>query len=428
VTVAFGQRQDPRAAYEALADDVVRHAPGAAPVLAGFTACVDSVYRMDTARMEALAAQADRRTVGATVATDILTRIAEHRGGEVFVPWPTGADWARGVLGEPEILQVGGTGPQAAWTLAVLGAPTVIALSDRSSDQLAALHPAIGLCGPTGLSTVGAQRPEGATPSKPRHVICEFTSGIRWSGGTVARSTRIILRFAADGLERDENFAHRAHCGHVGAALMSGVNSLAREDESSREWVADVVRRWRDAGLRLVHHELAEFGSHEELRAATAFSGITSLGMSLSELRMLAGSVGADPVGVAHDLALSLGIHRLCVHADEWSLAVHQDDPEIQRAALATGNLLATARAAEGRPVATPHPHPEATYTTDHPAGHRLGGGWWADCVPAPYLPWPAATVGLGDTFTAGTLLGLLLATAASPRPESERQCSTVDS
>ena len=33
--------------------------------------------------------------------------------------------------------------------------------------------------------------------------------------------------------------------------------------------------------------------------------------------------------------------------------------------------------------------------------------GWSIACCPAPYLEKPAATIGLGDTFLAGTLLVL---------------------
>jgi ADP-dependent phosphofructokinase/glucokinase len=34
-----------------------------------------------------------------------------------------------------------------------------------------------------------------------------------------------------------------------------------------------------------------------------------------------------------------------------------------------------------------------------------MAEGWQATSVPAPYLPRPAGTIGLGDTFTAGILL-----------------------
>ena len=79
----------------------------------------------------------------------------------------------------------------------MLGAPTVIALADRGAEQLAVLHPHIAVCTGGGDTTAVADLVPAPTPAKPPHVICEFTSGTEWSGGSVSRSTRIILRFAA---------------------------------------------------------------------------------------------------------------------------------------------------------------------------------------------------------------------------------------
>jgi len=401
--------------YVELAQTLAEQAPRIAPVLAGFNACVDKVYRMDRDRLEALAAQRD--TV--ELADQVLDRVRAGRGGEIYTPWPAGPDWAAELFGAPDASQVGGTAPQAAWTLAVLGAPTVIALADRGADQLAVLHPTIGLCtenGTTpGTTTVAAVSPA-PTPARPRHVICEFTSGTEWSGGTVRRSTRIILRFAVDGIERDELFAR--YSGPAGAALISGLNGLPTDDSADRTWLHAVVARWRARGVPLLHHELAEFADPGGLRAASTSFPVTSLGMSLSELRALAGSASADPVTVAAQLARFLGLRRVCVHSDAWSLAVHRDDPATERSALASGNLLAAARAEAGRPVALPYPPAQALYTDDYPASRGLSDGWRADCVPAPYLPSPAATIGLGDTFTAGTLLGWLL----EPVPTKHRE------
>ena len=59
--------------------------------------------------------------------------------------------------------------------------------------------------------------------------------------------------------------------------------------------------------------------------------------------------------------------------------------------------------------------HPFATYANDFPRSRDLGGGWRVDCVPSPYLYQPRSTVGLGDTFVAGTLLahGLMVVEAS---------------
>jgi ADP-dependent phosphofructokinase/glucokinase len=156
--------------------------------------------------------------------------------------------------------------------------------------------------------------------------------------------------------------------------------------------------------LPVIHHELAEFPAPERLREAVAMGLATSLGMSLSELSMLTGTTG-DPRLLARDVAVMARARRVIVHADDWALAVHRDDPGHTRDVLLAGNAFAAARARTGEPSSVLEPAPEASYTDRLPPGGPLGDGWQATSVPAPYLPRPAGTVGLGDTFVAGILL-----------------------
>jgi len=83
---------------------------------------------------------------------------------------------------------------------------------------------------------------------------------------------------------------------------------------------------------------------------------------------------------------------------------------------LLVGNLMAASRAAHGVPAADLKVDPLARYADDFPRSRDLGRGWRVDCVPSPYLYQPRSTVGLGDTFVAGTLLahGLMVAEAAT--------------
>jgi ADP-dependent phosphofructokinase/glucokinase len=74
-----------------------------------------------------------------------------------------------------------------------------------------------------------------------------------------------------------------------------------------------------------------------------------------------------------------------------------------------TGNLLASARAAAGAPSGDVTPVSHAIYADDVPESRPLEKGWRVDCVPAPFVPRPASTIGLGDTFTAGLLLAAAL-------------------
>jgi len=408
--------------YTALGERIAEQAPHAAPLLAGFNVCVDHVYRMTAGRIAALAEAADDGGSGGATAARVLERMAHGRGGELVRIWPGGTDWADAVLGRPDRAQPGGTGPQAAWSLAVLGAAGVIPLLDRSPRQLSVLHPDLLLCtadggtrtvGQTAAGATGETATDPAIAGRQPHAILEFTAGTPVPGVPegIARSSRIILRFTEDGIERDDAFARQAAAlaAGAGAGLLSGLNALpAHGSTAEHTWLRDVLHGWRQGELPLLHLELAEFTAVEELREGCArYAPLAdSLGMSLSELAMLTGPrARTAPAAAAADLARAHGLDRVCVHADDWALAVHRGDPDRQRTALMTGSLLAAARAAEGAPAARPLPPPGARYTADRPPDGPLGGGLRADCVPAPHLTRPTATIGLGDTFTGGLLL-----------------------
>src|SRR5438105_13392541 len=140
--------------YAACAADISGSAARAPLTLTGFSACVDAVYTVDARMLDTLTHVASRDHTGpeTAFARAVLERIAEARGGELFREWDEGPAWAENLLGSPNRLQLGGTGPQAAWSLATLGAPSLVALRDRSADQLSVLHPAIGISGPDGIT------------------------------------------------------------------------------------------------------------------------------------------------------------------------------------------------------------------------------------------------------------------------------------
>jgi ADP-dependent phosphofructokinase/glucokinase len=405
--VSQGGWQD---AYLETAGRLAERAATARPIFTGQNACVDAIFRIGSERLARLAAAPnDRSGAGALLAAQVMDRITHGRGGELLTRWPDGPSWITGLLGSPDRYQVGGTGPQASWALAVAGARSVLALRDRSAQQLAVIDPRTGICADGTIVPAGSVTPSG-TPTKLPHCILEFTAGttLETAGVTVPRSSRIILRFGDEPIECDEQFLAmtKAMAKVAGAGLLSGLNGLADDDLAERAWLTALARAWSDGGLPVIHHELAEFPAPGRLREAAAMCCPTSLGMSLSELYMLTGTgATGDPRFLARDVAGMCGARRVIVHADDWAMAVHRDDPRHTRDVLLAGNAFAAARARTGQPSAALEPAPGASYTDRLPPPGPLGDGWQATSVPAPHLPRPAGTVGLGDTFVAGILL-----------------------
>jgi len=395
--------------YSEVAERLVSQARYARLIFTGTSACVDAIFPVDHDRLARLverpAAVTADDTIGSELLDRVLARITQGRGGELLTRWPGGPSWIGGLLGQPDRQQVGGTGPQASWALATLGAHTVLALADRSAEQLAVIDPRAGICAAGTVIAAGAITPHG-TPSKLPHCILEFTAGTSANRMTVPRSSRIILRFGDEPVERDKEYLATTPelVPGAGAGLVSGLNGLPGNHVSERAWLLALARAWSQAGLAVVHHELAEFPTAQQLRDAAELATATSVGLSLSELFMLAGTRG-DPRLLAGDVARRCGARRVIVHADDWALAVHTGDPAHQKAVLLAGNALAAGRARAGQPTAVLTPPAEATYTEDRPPSGPLGEGWRATCVPAPHLRKPAGTVGLGDTFVAGMLL-----------------------
>ena len=392
--------------YFAVAERLVSQAPHARLVFTGASACVDAIFPVGAEHLARLL-ERPADPVGAELLDRILDRITHGRGGELLTRWPGGPAWVFDLLGEPDRHQVGGTGPQASWALAALGARSVLALADRSAEQLAVIEPRAGICAVGTVVPASAITPHG-TPSKLPHCILEFTAGVTHRDLTINRSSRIILRFGDEPVERDDEYLALTPelASAAGAGLVSGLNGLGEKDEDYAEtaWVRALTRAWSQAGLPIIHHELAEFPTVQRLRDAAELGTVTSVGLSLSELFMLAGRRG-DPRLLARDVARRCGAGRVIVHADDWALAVHRGDPAHQAAVLLTGNALAAARASAGQPSAVLTPPAAATYTSDRPPDGVLTDGWRATCVPAPHLRTPASTVGLGDTFVAGVLL-----------------------
>ena len=395
-----------RQAYGQLAESLPELARAARPLLTGFAACVDKL--VDLHELAPRLAQATDRRARNFLA-ELLARAAAGRGGEILVDWPEGPGFLDACV-HSGASAVGGTSAQAAWTLARIGAPAVIALADRNAAQLAVLDPAIRVAAEYGRAiAIGDVAASGT--GKPAHYIVEYTQGRPLPGMTPTRSTRIIVRFADEDIEYDPLFRafSREEAGGSGAALLSSPNGVAAGRlPAALDELAEAAADWRKAAVAVIHLELGEYTVPGARDATLAkLSGeITSLGLSLSELRdLIPGRQRPEDQAIA--LAERLGLSRLAVHADHWALAVTRHDPERECDALAFGCFLASARASAGQPLTAPAVPRAATFaaTPVPEVIARHSGGWTAVSCPAPHLCYPRSTVGLGDSFTAGTML-----------------------
>ena len=368
--------------------------------LCGLATCTDAYLRLAEAGSLFVA----RSGKAASLAKALQQRAAKGIGGELFFDWPEAEDWIARNL-PISSWGLGGTGAQAAQTLAVLGAQALITLQDRSQRQLSVIHPDVFVATHQGLEKRGALKQSG--PSKPAHYIFEFNEGELAGTERAKRSTRIIVRFADDPLDRDPAFVLKsiALASQAGAAVICGFNEVSKASlVTELERTKNLLRAWRDQGLTMIHLEL---GGYEDLslrdQVLSALSPlISSLGMSHSELRYFgSGDVDTEVV----NLRAKLGINRICVHADTWALAATNNDPERELESLMCGCLVASSRAARGQISGPADVPPDAVfYDPPYPRISKQSGSTLV-CCPAPYLEQPKATIGLGDTFLAGTLL-----------------------
>ena len=224
--------------------------------MGGFSACVDVYLSLHDA-LPALRAGA--KSDAARMLLDELERRATSGiGGELALEWPEGPAWIDGhVSGRRGI---GGTSVQAAQMLALLGAPALIALADRSAGQLDVIHPDVFIADSKGIAARSAMRPSGR-PRAP-HYIFEYTAGETVAGKIVPRSTRTIVRFAHSELQRDPDFDRVSVelAATAGAAIVCGFNEAPAEQVAAEiDYAAGLARQWRRGGLALVHMEIGDF-------------------------------------------------------------------------------------------------------------------------------------------------------------------------
>ncbi|MBV9997933.1 MAG: 6-phosphofructokinase [Verrucomicrobia bacterium] len=396
---------DWRKRYHDLLDRLPIHVRDARPVLCGLSTFVDGYVRLHEAQplLEAVDG-----TPEAALAGELFKRAAAGIGGEFHLDWPQGGDWVEKHL-KVTSWGLGGTGAQAAQTLALLGAPALISLQDRSERQLSVIHPDVQVATPGGV--IRRAELQAVPGDKPAHYIFEFTAGVRFGSATPLRSSRTIVRFGNERLDDDPDFYREsvAAAARAGAGILSGFNELAENElKGALEQTVALVQNWRRRGVHLVHLELGDCASarSRDVILETLAGVITSLGMSQAELRGFRAEPG-DIVDQACQLSKAFDLPRLCIHADAWALTLTKGEPSRELEALLCGCLLAASRAEKGRPC-RPSGLPGQAEFHEPPYGPvSERGGRSVVCCATPYLQRPAATIGLGDTFLAGTLLVL---------------------
>ena len=330
-----------REEYEALIGRLPQIVDRSRLMVGGFSTCLD-IYLSFRETLTALSVASRDCAEGAAMLAELTRRASTGIGGELFVDWPEGPRWIDDhVAGRQAI---GGTSAQAAYMFAELGAAALIAIEDRSRRQLDVLHPQTLAATDLGVVPVSALEGEGA--GRPPHYIFEFTAGETIDTRQVPRSTRTIVRFDHDPLQRDAAFVRASleRAAEAGAGMLCGFNEMPPESANEElDYAAGVAAAWRQAGLALVHLELGDFAEpalHDEtIRRLLPVT--TSLGMSLSELADLTRE-GEQPEKAAIRLAETYGLHRVCVHADGWAFAVTRGDVDREREALQLGCLLAS--------------------------------------------------------------------------------------
>jgi ADP-dependent phosphofructokinase/glucokinase len=394
---------DWNSAYQQLISGIPRIAASSPLMLFGLSACVDA--RLFAHDLEPLFTSGMPEAIA--FAEMVKDRARRGIGGEVRVDWPEGPAWLAQHV--PITYALGGTGPQAAWSLAAIGAPALIALEDRSAHKLKQVHPEILIAEAGEARRACEIVPRG--PRQPEIFIVEYTAGLTIGDVTPQRSSRIIVRFHDPGLEHDAEFAKLgiALAPQAGAGLISGFNSIAYDKiDPEVAPVRRMIEQWRAAGVRTIHLELAGYDSprHRDRVIERLQGAITSLGMSHSEfIQLMPGT--SDLAKDMCELGTKLGLDRVCVHADHWAATVTLGDPDEERHALLMGCLLAGTRAAHGIPAYPETIAARATFTDPPFPTLARHGAWSFVSCPSLHLAHPKATVGLGDSFTGGCLLML---------------------
>lgn len=395
------------AVYHAVANQVDKLAAGAAELYCGFSACIDiqiQITEQDGNTLRA-ACSAESDSIR-DLANRITGRLRQGRGGELDSD-EEGVRWlSEHFRGTPVL---GGTGAHIARAYATVGAPAVLELRDHSAQQLAVVPDSITIAAPNGLAKpVREASPVGQVPQDPIPVL-EVTAGTKlWEGLTIKRSTRLIVIVRGRTMDVTPDAVSYAQLSKPDGVIVSGFQTMK---PSAWPEVSERLGLILAHRPNFAHHEVAEYQSLEFFdRVVSDLAQTTnSLGMSMSELNILAPG-NQSAAERALELAKRLDLNRVCVHADWGAFTVTRNDPQQESLALLTGCLFASNRANSG-PGGDLTAVPNDSAIFDRSAVAKFGSitdpEYAFVSVVAPYYQKPITTLGLGDTFVAGTSLVL---------------------
>ena len=409
-------------------------------IACGFTANLDRVAVFDQALADRLFAGqridgAAPRVSRAESIDDLLTGVAQcvtaGTGCDLPVRDAAVQDWLlERVTGR---VQIGGTSAQAAATLARLGFPVLIHLTGRSPGQVAALpaRELMAVGSGEGLAAIEAA----SDPMDPAmwHVVLEFAEGVRLPlpGAMPApAANRVIVSYdpvnSAFTIEPGFDAALRDSDHEVRALLISGFSQVT-EREMLERVLRDAVAAipiWRATRPRMpVHLELGAMPEPVSVARVleTLHPVVTSIGLNIDELRDLLHALGVTMAEPGSDLlaqfrwlAARYPVPRWSLHTREFCLSLVDGDAAKERDALLFGSLVAATRSRIGDFPRLSDLQATLERAVVNPAGiallHSLGiadDGCVDDSLvvtPGLQIEGAMASVGLGDSFTAGVL------------------------
>jgi ADP-dependent phosphofructokinase/glucokinase len=427
-----------------------------ARIACGFTNNVDVLLKLDDDIRRTLEAIAPPGPLGPLPSriqspADVLQALWHHMptgtGDVMAIESAEMSQWMEDHFHGP--LQLGGTGAQAANTLAHLGYPSLLHITrlsriDASMFANGTDAGRIAIATPEGLRPL----PEAvrATDRPTYHYVFEYQTGDKLQVGacdvTATRANRVIMGYDPINavLPLDPLFmkAVADPNSRVDRVLISGYTDL-KDIGVARARIGETVDYLRDLRRQrpelLFHLELASVTEAAVMRPILDEMAphADSLGLNEQELALAAEAWGwPQPVTVEERLEilnrmrdrLGLGtLRRIGMHTQDYCLTLTGGNPLAERHGLLFASLVAGTRARLGRFPTLADLHQTLADSAPSSCGleaerrlaERLnlrdGLGQYEGApvvwVPTLGVSHPAGTVGLGDSFTAGVLVFL---------------------